>query len=304
MLPTSYRVVSGHIHLSIQIISNMNRIRLAASLLAMTLTLPSFPALAQSIPPGMNCTEIKGLTPYLRSHRVVMFGEGHGTKEMPETFLRVVCSALGKGMSVAVGLEMPVDLNEPLVTYMGSNGGPSARASLLQADFWKLGEDGRASLAMVEMIDGFRRLGQAGYPISIFAMQGSGKDWHINNDGKMAARIRAEHSAHPESLILTLTGNVHNMNVKPAWFPPELPAPIPTHITDLNPATFNLSATGGSAWSCQNTCGVHAVPVRANDDAFVVREPSLKDAYTGDISVGQTTASPPAVVANGPNSFQ
>ncbi|WP_198120135.1 hypothetical protein [Massilia rhizosphaerae] len=278
----------------------MNRIRLAAILLVMTITLPSFPALAKSIPSGMNCTEIKGLAPYLRSHRVVMFGEGHGTKEMPETFLRVVCSALSKGMSVAVGLEMPVDLSESLKAYMRSTGDQSARASLLQADFWKLGEDGRASLAMVEMIEGFRRLGQAGYPISIFAMQGSGRDWHINNDGKMAAKIRAEYSARPESLILTLTGNVHNMKVKPEWFPPELPAPIPTHITDLNPATFNLSSTGGSAWSCTETCGIHSVPVQANDNVFVVRESGLKDAYTGDISVGRTTASPPAVVANGP----
>jgi hypothetical protein len=277
----------------------MNRIRLAAIVLATTMTLPSFPALAKSIPPDMNCAEIKGLTPYLRSHRVVMFGEGHGTKEMPETFLRVVCSALREGMSVAVGLELPVDLNESLTAYMGSKRDQSARASLLQADFWKRGEDGRASLAMVEMIEGFRRLRQAGYSISIFAMQGSGSDWHINNDGKMAAKIRAEHSARPESLILTLTGNVHNMKAKPAWFPPEVPAPIPTHITDLNPATFNLSATGGSAWGCKQTCGVHSVPAQANGDVFVVREAGLKEAYTGEISVGQTTASPPAVAADG-----
>lgn len=223
-----------------------------------------------------------------------MFGEGHGTKEKPRTFLRIVCAALKQGADVAVGLEMPVDLNAPLATYLQSNGDPAARSALLRTDFWKQGEDGRASVAMADMIDGFRRLRQAGYPLAVFAMQGAGADWHLRNDEKMAARIREEFNARPTSLILTLTGNMHSMKTKPEWLPAEIPAPIPTYLKDLGPVTFDLTSTGGSAWSCAKECGPHTDADRPGPQEFVVTASNMSEAYTGQINVGKTTASPPA----------
>jgi hypothetical protein len=266
----------------------------ASALFVLITVLQGVPALAASIPVGMDCTEIPGTSVYLRGHRIVMFGEGHGTTEIPATFLRIVCSALKQGNSVAVGLEMPVDLDQPLASFLQSTDAPAARSALLQTDFWRLGQDGRASLAMADMIDGFRRLRQAGYPITVFAMQGSGADWYLRNDEKMATRIREEFNSRPTSLILTLTGNVHSMKTKPEWFPAELPAPIPSYLKDLGPVTFDLTSTGGSAWSCQDKCGVHSSPIRPGPDEFVVTESEMKEAYTGQINVGKTSSSPPA----------
>jgi hypothetical protein len=148
---------------------------------------------------------------YLRGHRIVMFGESHGTNEMPATFLRIVCTALKQGAKVSVGLEQPADQGQPLATYLASNGEHADRNALLQTAFWATGNDGRASVAMLDMIDGLRRLRQAGYRLAVFTMQGHSTDWHIRNDEKMADSIRTEFNARPTSLILTLSGNIHNM---------------------------------------------------------------------------------------------
>jgi hypothetical protein len=275
----------------------MRKYRITVSVVAAVIALLTLPARAANIPAGMDCSEIPGTTDYLRGHRIVMFGEGHGTKEIPATFLRIVCAALKQGASVAVGLEMPVDLNEPLATYLQSTGDHAARIALLRTDFWTQGQDGRASVAMADMIDGLRRLRQAGYPLAVFAMQGAGTDWHVRNDEKMATRIREEFNARPTSLILTLTGNVHSMKTRPEWLPAQVPSPIPTHLKDLDLVTFDLSSTGGSAWTCRNECGPHSEAVRAGPNEFVVTASAMGDAYTGQINVGKTTASPPATDA-------
>jgi hypothetical protein len=276
---------------------NMKKRSIAVTVFAAFIAILTLPARAVNIPAGMDCSEIPGTTEYLRGHRIVMFGEGHGTKESPATFLRIVCAALKQGASVAVGLEMPVDLNEPLATYLQSTGDHAARSAFLRTDFWKQGQDGRASVAMADMIDGFRRLRQAGYPLAVFAMQGAGPDWHVRNDEKMAARIREAFNAGPTSLILTLTGNVHSMKTRPEWLPAEVPSPIPTYLKDLDPVTFDLSSTGGSAWNCRNECGPHSEAVRSGPAEFVVTASGMGGAYTGQINIGKTTASPPAASA-------
>jgi hypothetical protein len=257
-------------------------------------------AQAINVPPDIHCSEIPGMADYLRGHRIVMFGEGHGTNEMPATFLRIVCTALQQGGEVAVGLEQPVEQAQPLANYLASNGDRAAREALLQTNFWSTGKDGRASVAMLDMIDGLRRLRQTGYRLSVFPMQGGSADWHLRNDEKMADSIRAEFNAHPASLILTLSGNIHNMRTRPDWLPAELPAPIPTYLKGLETDSFNFGSNGGGAWDCQNGCGVHARPVQAGPEKFVVIVSGAKDAYTGEINVGQTTASPPAAEAERP----
>jgi hypothetical protein len=258
------------------------------------------PAQAKNVPPGINCSAIPGITDYLQGHRIVMFGENHGTNEMPASFLRVVCIALQQGAEVSVGLEQPMDQAQPLAAYLSSNGDLAARDALLQTNFWNKGKDGRTSVAMLEMIDGLRRLRQAGYPLTVFPMQGRSADWHLRNDEKMAESVRTEFSARPTSLILTLSGNVHNMKTKPSWLPVEVPAPIPTYLKDLKADTFDLTSTGGSAWNCQKECGVHSYFAHAGPEEFVVIVSDQKDAYSGAINVGVTTASPPAAAAAKP----
>jgi hypothetical protein len=270
---------------------------ITVTLFAAFTALLTLPARAMSIPSGMECSGIPGTADYVRGHRIVMFGEGHGTKETPAVFLRIVCVALKQGANVAVGLEMPVDLNEALATYLQSTGDPAARAALLHTDFWKHGQDGRTSVAMADMIDGLRRLRQAGYPLAVFAMQGAGADWQVRNDEKMATRIREEFNARPTSLILTLTGNVHSMKTRPEWFPAQVPSPVPTHLKDLDVLTFDLTSTGGSAWSCKSVCAPHSQAARPGPEEFVVSPSGMSDAYTGQINVGKTTASPPAADA-------
>jgi hypothetical protein len=252
------------------------------------------PVEAREIPPGIDCSEIRGMADYLHGHRIVMIGEGHGTNEAPASFLRIVCAALRQGEEVAVGLEQLADQAAYLQNYLDSNGDLPARADLLGSNFWKNSRDGRGSVAMLKLIDGLRELRQAGYPLTVFPMQGTAADWHIRNDEKMAASIRAELTARPAALILTLSGNIHNMRTKPAWLPDTIPPPIPTYLQDIETFTFNLTSTGGSAWDCQKDCGVHSAALREGTEEFVVKVLKADSIYTGEINIGQTTASPPA----------
>jgi hypothetical protein len=113
----------------------------------------------------------------------------------------------------------------------------------------------------------------------------------------MATRIREAFDAGPTSLVLTLTGNVHSMKTRPGWFPAEVPSPIPTYLKDLDPVTFDLTSTGGTAWTCREECGPHSEPVRPGTAELVVAASAMGDAYTGQINIGKTTASPPAADA-------
>jgi len=105
------------------------------------------PVEAREIPPGIDCSEIRGMADYLHGHRIVMIGEGHGTNEAPASFLRIVCAALRQGEEVAVGLEQLADQSAYLQNYVDSNGDLYACADLLGSNFWKNSRDCRGSVA-------------------------------------------------------------------------------------------------------------------------------------------------------------
>ena len=242
--------------------------------------------------PGADCAEIPGTAPLLSAGRIVMVGEIHGSNEMPAEFMRLVCGALQRGLAVSIGLEM-ADPERALDRYMGSSGDAAARQALLAAEHWNGPRDGRSSAAWLGMIEVFRGWRQQGLPLSVFSLKDKAVAGSV--DQAMAARLREERAARPETLIFTYTGNVHSMLAPAPWLSPQ--TPMGALVAELEPVSIDLTSDGGKFWLCagKSRCGVTDFPATPDNGPPHVARPSVRvGVYTLQLNVGRTTASPPA----------
>lgn len=271
------------------------RLRLSKPVLALVLAALSATASGQDLALGMDCPAFPGTAQALAPGRIVMVGEVHGTNEMPAAFLRLACDALRRGLTVSAGLEM-ADPDGRLQAYMASSGDAAARQALLAARHWNGVRDGRSSVAWLAMIETFRGMRQRGLPLSVFAL--SDKPFTGDRDAAMAARLREEHEAHPATLILTYTGNVHSMLKRAAYLPAEVPLPMGALVADLAPVSLVLASEPGESWLCKGPqqCGVQRMsPLSQNGPLHVAGPAADAGVYTLQLNVGPTSASLPAV---------
>src|SRR5260370_12765545 len=91
------------------------------------------PARAGNAP--LACGAVQGLDPLLRCRDVVLVGEMHGTVESPAFIDRAACLALADGRSVTVGLEIPVEEDSRIRTFLASSGSAAHRDALLGTAF-------------------------------------------------------------------------------------------------------------------------------------------------------------------------
>lgn len=254
------------------------------------------PANAQSIESRADCEDIPGTETTVARESTILVGEGtHGTKEMPAVFVRQVCSALRRGRSVVVGLELS-DERTGLQPYMASVGDATARSRLLANPFWREFHDGRSSEAWFKMIETFRLLRERGFPVAVFGLLAGGR----LGDATMAESLRREVAARPDTLIFTLTGSVHSMMRRGRSLMPGLPDPMGTLIAELPRAAIEITNDGGQAWNCvlPLDCGVRDEPpdLSAPGSPPRVALPHWdRDTFNLRIQVGPTTASPPAI---------
>jgi hypothetical protein len=272
--------------------------RYTVALLALLFSATANLAKAQS-----DCTDVRGTESVIHGHRIVMIGEIHGTKEMPAMFTRLVCAALRRGNVVAVGLEMWPNQRDPLDAYMASDGGETARKTLLASAFWTAQfQDGRRSVAHLDMIEALRAMRRQGMALTVFVLeeQSGTTPPSRSRDGVMAANVRRQYEAHPATLVLTFTGNIHNMLKIPDHLK-SIPAPMGVELRDLNPVSINLVSAGGTEWNCRPDCGVQRTTA-LGPAASSIGEPVLtlganEGEYSGHINIGPTTASLPAATA-------
>lgn len=140
------------------------------------------------------------------SKRYVVMGERHGTAEIPPLFGDLVCLAASSG-PVAVGLEMQTDQQRSLDIYMASNGTREDQNALLREKHWR-SRDGRASEAMMQLIEYLRRLRESGRPVSVFAFMRPAD----NPEGRelgMALAWKDVLTSNPNAKVLALVGSVH-----------------------------------------------------------------------------------------------
>lgn len=193
-----------------------------------------------------------------RKERFFLFGELHGTNEVPQIFSDLICS-FGKKQELLVLLEMDQDQQRSLDSYMASARKTNDVANLLGNDHWKFGVDGRASAAMLRLIDRIAELKGAGFRISLRAFHPSFVESR-EVDAREAAIARSWQeltSRFPKSRVLVLTGLYHIGRL------PSLGgSPAAMRIPTRDVISFRPLLQGGNAWSCQGTkCDVNEVEI-------------------------------------------
>jgi len=221
----------------------------------------------------------------------VVFGEIHGTREIPVAFGAIACHAAN---SLIVGLEISRDEQPRLDRYLASDGGREARADLLAGSHWRI-HDGRSSEAMLALIEQLRTWH---VPIVAFDVDDGFYD-HNGREQGMTVPLIAARRAHPDAAIIVLTGNLHARLAGSAAFPgvefmaQRLHQSIP-HVTAIDTAYGR-----GTAWMCTTRCGIH--DVGTGDDpgpTRITRDSVWNDAdqivFQGHLHVGAVSASLPA----------
>jgi hypothetical protein len=213
--------------------------------------------LALSHATGPGCAPIPGAAPLvaMTERRAFIFGELHGTNEIPALFGDLVCEAAAQG-PVIVGVEMQESSQAALDSWLASDGGAAALSALLRDGHWRF-TDGRASRAMLALLERLRALRAAGRRIAMLAfVPATGPaPTQTPYEQAMAANWRRALAGAPGARLFVLVGNIHSRTAPYRDF-----EPAAMHLPRPATLTFSPLPVGGSANNCQaEDCGIHSV---------------------------------------------
>jgi hypothetical protein len=240
---------------------------------------------------------------------LLLVGELHGTVEMPALFARLVCAAAAREprREILVGLEIYSSAQDALERYLGSDGGPAARQAVLDQAFWQREfQDGRSSIARLDLLEALRHDKAEGLRITVVALDpGDLQNSPGERDAGMAAAlVEAIERRHPARTFV-LVGDVH-ARLAPGypWDPSasyrSLGVRLQARYGDVQ--ALRALASGGSAWLCTSAkseeCGVQ--PQRERDSGGptprieAAAEDAAKTGFTGTLFCGPVSPSLPA----------
>ncbi|HEY2030904.1 MAG TPA: hypothetical protein VGH20_17025 [Myxococcales bacterium] len=206
---------------------------------------------------------------------LVIFGELHGTDQIPAFVGDVAVAAARKGR-VHVGLELPVG-DEPGKTALWH--GPA-----------QYGVSSRAMLGLIE------RLRAAGIDVYFFDDRSLGMD---HRDETMAAAIARHRALAPGDIHLVLVGNYHARKAIGAPWDPQKRW-MASYLAGPRVVTLDVSYPSATVWSCLQTatgqdCGIHELKKSASaSPRGIVLQPNPELGFDGTYSAGPLTASLPA----------
>lgn len=214
----------------------------------------------------------------------VIFGELHGTKEIPAFFSACVREFVDRGERVRVFLEFDASNTGHTAQYLR---GEIDEAALLSSPRW-LAHDGRTSQAMLELHRALKGLDVYGF---------AGGLGVADTNAAMGENFMQQRLADGYNLVLV--GNAHaRLAAMKGMTYPSVPFGQYVQARSKNVVSLDARYTGGEAWTCMGYC--EATPVPGNEPAG--RKPAKpisfasKDrGFTGYFSVGALSASPPAV---------
>lgn len=163
----------------------------------------------QPQPPAVLDDELAALEPSIVAGGVIVFGELHGTTELP-AFVGRVLTAVAERRPVVLGLEIPRSEQPAIEAYMAGSGGASERERLLGAPFWRQDyQDGRRSVAMLALVEHARQLRAGGSDVRVLAFDIAGASDPAGRDLAMAERLMEDRTSHPDATHVVLVGSLH-----------------------------------------------------------------------------------------------
>lgn len=186
--------------------------------------------------------------------RFIVFGEPHGTVEIPLLFRDAVCD-LSQDRSVVVALEIEDDAQAVIDKFLSSDGTVEDQRELASAQFWRPKyPDGRSSVAIMALLNELRALIKEGRPIKVLAF----RNWDTVEVGAgymeidSAARLVRAAAVAKESTVVVLTGSFHARRSLRADVAHTPMVGILPRQDVLNLSFYN---SGGEHWGCRDTCG-------------------------------------------------
>ena len=249
----------------------------------------------------------KQLLKNLEGKELLLLGEQHGTNEFP-AYAGSIVEAPSKTQPVALGVEFPKDLQPVIDQFLATGDENLLRATRFfqDANF----HSGRGSIAMVELLKKMRSL-----HLSVFCFDIPEGSPYATRDTDMAANVLEYMNAHPGTLVVTYSGNVHARLVN--GFPgapnninmgAEILRLAAGKLTLTNTANLNFVASQGNIWNCMRdsnsnlgfTCdkrnlGPSFGPyARATKwDQYYLEEHDLNDGYAHTVFIRTISASLP-----------
>jgi hypothetical protein len=198
-------------------------------------------------------------------HRLILIGELHGTRQVPELVARLV-SEYSVHEPVLLGLEVPTSERPLIASFLASNGNPKARSVLQAGAFWRIEgvqHDGRRNFAVLDLIDKVRQLKASGRNVDILPYDNPPTRVvdSEQRDKAMANRLRDAFAGMPRGRLVVVSGNVHAMLERPDNAPAEMQDPMGSYLRDLDPYSVDVTARAGESWACLQKCG--PIPLHA-----------------------------------------
>lgn len=254
---------------------------------------------------ALTCKPVEGTSGLFAPGRVVLLGEMHGTRESPAFVADMVCLAAQAGRAVTVGLEIPVEEEPRIATYLASQGSSVDRDALLKGAFWQdLFQDGRRSQAMLSLLEDLRRLSHQGASLRVVLLDSAVPLPGQERDRAMEKRLETTLAERPKDLFIVLTGDLHTRLARgvpwDAGYEP-MGFLLSQNRPGLSLMALDVGYTGGTAWYCDSPepSSCRTRPVRGSEAmkerGVILRGAIDKDGYNGVYRVGNLQASPPAV---------
>lgn len=226
--------------------------------------------------------------------RFIVFGEIHGTTEIPALFGDVACH-ISRDRPIVIALEWPSDQSKAFETYIESAGLSSDRLLLTATSDWRRIVDGRSSTAMMDMLESFRRLRTSGRVISIgtFQPRSPAALEQSYYELLMASELTRIAGKYPDRMVLALVGRLHAGKKPLADRDDRWPAIMHLPARDVLSLTFDDN--GGAAWNCQSAgCKSYERAAKKITPRRISLIESSFSGFDGTFSVGSlTTSSPP-----------
>ncbi|SFD15042.1 ChaN family lipoprotein [Massilia yuzhufengensis] len=230
---------------------------------------------------------------------LLVLGEVHGTREVPDFVAAYLCAAAQQGRKLTLAIELPSSEQAGLDAFMASPGLAPDVARLIGGGMWRSArQDGRTSAAMLRMLQALHALRAGGADIRLAAIDTDAPS--ARRDAAMADSLRAALRQGAGRQVVALIGALHATRTRGNRFNPHYESAVYL-LADQRLLALTVGTAGGAAWvyrgadpaSCQATAWDINRITPAPATPFSLTPPSPQ--FDGVFYVGATTASPPAL---------
>lgn len=239
-----------------------------------------------------NAEELSQFTlPEVNDHDVVIFGELHGTNEIPSLFGHLVQNALNtKEQRISVFLELPVTMEDSFRKWVTGN---LTSSEFLHQGGWNVSfQDGRYSIAMFKLVTKLKQLKLSHNEKLSINFKYEPYNPKISPAAQYADNIEEHLTPNTQSLILV--GNYHNQLTLGE-------GSLMDRLAMHKPFSISFSWMRGEHWACRGPspqdCGVFSLPERKIEKHLHFRKVTAKEKrWHSILEIETLSASSPAFV--------